>query len=386
MKKLSDHADVIVVGGGPVGALTALRLAQQGRQVILIEARDKSAPVQDARALALSWYSQQCLADVGAWPESLPCTAIDTVHVSQQQACGRTLLNKDDLALPHLGWVVDYPALTQVINNLLEAAGVRVMWSARVEAVKSLAQYGVVSVRNADAVCQLTCRLVVLAEGGGLVETLPGVKRQVHDYKQSAVLALLKTERPHQQVAYERFAHNGPFALLPHEDGYMMVWTRTHEDAMSLQQMSEESAIAELQQALGERQGKILSMGPRAVFPLMLKQATRVCSGRVVLVGNAAQTMHPVAAQGLNLGLRDAMTLTERLKSARDVGDAALLRAYADARKVDSYSVVGFTHGLVSLFDHPTALATALRGMGMTVLDAIPALRKTFARHLVFGV
>lgn len=386
MNQLAQHADIVIVGGGPVGALAALRFAREGRRVTLIEARAKDARVQDARALALSWYSQQQLAAVGAWPDSLPATLIDTVHVSQQGAWGRTVLNRADLALPHLGVVVDYPVLTTAINQQLEQAGVNVRWDTRVTAVKSLHHYATVSTCGPEGEDWLTCRLVVLAEGGALADTLPGVKRLVHDYRQSAVLATITTEKPHDGVAYERFSHQGPFALLPHGDGFMLVWTRSHDDAQTLQTLDDAAVIAQLQQAFGDRQGKILSVGPRAVFPLALRQVNRVVSGRVVLIGNAAQTMHPVAAQGLNLGLRDAIGLTDALVGVPDAGEPRVLAAYAAARKVDSHAVVGFTHGLIQLFDGHSALVSTLRGVGMNLLDVVPPLRRKFATHLVFGV
>ncbi|OQS08974.1 2-octaprenyl-6-methoxyphenyl hydroxylase [Chromobacterium violaceum] len=383
---MSEHADVLIVGGGPVGALAALRLARQGRSVLLLEARVKDAEVRDARALALSWHSRRLLEEAGAWPADLPATAIDTVHVSQQGGCGRTRLDSADLGLPHLGAVVDYPALVAGLGGALEAAGVQVMWQCRVTAVKSLSQYACAEVETPQGKQLLTGSLLVLAEGGALAETLPGIRRLTHDYRQCALLAEVETELPPQGVAYERFAHAGPFALLPHGARYMLVWTRSQADAERLAAADAAVLRDELQQAFGERQGRILSIGPRASFPLALRQANRVTSGRVALIGNAAQTMHPVAAQGLNLGLRDAVGLADALENAADAGDARALKRYADSRKLDSHAVVGFTHGLIKLFDGHHPLMSRLRGVGMTALDALPALRRKFAGHLVFGV
>ncbi len=380
------HADIVVVGGGPVGALAAIRFAREGRKVRLVEARAKAAPLNDARALALSWYSREALAAAGAWPDDLPCTPIDTVHVSQQGAMGRTRLNREDLKLPHLGVVVDYPALTQAINAQLETAGVEVLWQTRVTAVTSLSGYATVNVSGPEGEAALTSRLVVLAEGGALADSLPGVRRRIHDYHQCAVLAEVRTEKAPDGVAYERFSRQGPFALLPHGDDYMLVWTRSHEDADRLREADDDSVISELQEAFGQRQGRILSVGPRATFPLALRQVNRVSSGRVVLIGNAAQTMHPVAAQGLNLGLRDAIGLADALQGLDDPGDASGLAVYAAGRRLDSHAVVGFTHGLIQLFDGHSPVVSALRGMGMSVLDSVPPLRRAFARHLVFGV
>lgn len=380
------HGEVVIVGGGPVGALAALRLAAQGRKVTLIEARARDEVVRDARALALSWYSREQLALAGAWPDSLPATVIDTVHVSQQAGMGRTILRRDDLGLPHLGVVVDYPALTASLAEALDASSVQVMWQARVSKVVSLARYAALTVEHAGGSEMLTSRLVVLAEGGALAESLPGIRRHVHDYQQSAVLAMVRPQQPHQHIAYERFAKAGPFALLPHGDDMMLVWTRTHDDAARLKQAEPAVLLAELQQAFGDRLGDFDSLGEPAVFPLALRQLNRVVSGRVVMIGNAAQTMHPVAAQGFNLGLRDAVGLVEVLAGVDDPGEEAVLNRYAASRRVDSHAVVGFTHGLVRLFDGDNAVVRLLRGSGMTVIDSIRPLRKAFAGHLVFGV
>ncbi|MCL6264700.1 FAD-dependent oxidoreductase [Craterilacuibacter sp. RT1T] len=377
------HADVIVVGAGPVGALAALRLARDGRRVLMIEARAAAQTVRDARALALSWASRALLAEVGAFPDTVPVSVIDTVHVSQQGRMGRTRISRDDLALPHLGVVVDYPALTCALAAVLEDAGVTVRWQSRVCKINTLARYATVTLDNGEL---LSARLLVLADGGSLAETLPGIRRHVHDYAQSALLAQIEFEEAPAGVAFERFADAGPLALLPHAGGYMLVWTRTRADALRLQSAAPEVLAAELQQAFGERLGRIVGVGERALFALALRQLNRVTANRVVMIGNAAQTMHPVAAQGLNLGLRDAAQLADSLAGIADPGDAAGLAVYARARKRDSHAVVGFTHGLIRLFDGASTLTGALRGAGMMTLDAIPPLRRRFAGHLVFGV
>ena len=387
MQNIPQHSDVVIVGGGPVGALAALRLAQAGRQVVLIEARAENEPVRDARALALSWYSREQLALAGAWPDSLPATVIDTVHVSQQGGFGRTVLQHTDLGLPHLGAVIDYPVLTAALAQALAASSVTVLWQTRVEQAKSLSRYATVTLRQADGTqATLTSRLLVLAEGGALAESLPGIRRHVHDYQQSAVLAQVQTSQPHQHRAYERFASDGPFALLPYGDSMMLVWTRSHADAARLRDADDAVVLAELQQAFGERLGQFTAVGARAVFPLALRQLNKVSAGRVVMIGNAAQTMHPVAAQGFNLGLRDAVGLVDALAGAADPGDAAVLRRYSASRRVDSHAVVGFTHGLIQLFDGHHPLVKALRGVGMSAVDAVAPARRAFASHLVFGV
>ncbi|MDN0074163.1 FAD-dependent oxidoreductase [Crenobacter sp. SG2303] len=381
-----EHVEIAVVGGGPVGALTALRLARAGRRVALIEARDPEAKLTDARAIALSWASLVAFADAGVQIPYAALTAIDTVHVSQQGSWGRTVLSRDDLDLPQLGAVVDYPALAEACQAALAAAGVAVLWRTRVTRVATLAAFARLTLSRDGAATPLTCRLAVLADGGELAEQLPGVTRRVHDYHQSALLAELRTERPHGGVAYERFSARGPLALLPHGEAFKLVWTRSPTEAEALRDEPSEQLIEQLDEALAGRFGKVLAVSGRAVFPLTLKQVNRTVSGRVALIGNAAQTMHPVAAQGLNLGVRDALGLVEAVAASADPGEAGVLRRYAGLRRLDSQAVVGFTHGLVSLFDGNGALMSLLRGAGMNLLDLLPPARRRFAGHLVFGV
>lgn len=382
-----QHTDVAVVGGGPSGALFALELAQSGRRVVLLEARSADSVVQDARALALSWSSRQRLLDAGVAADALTSNLIDRVHVSLQGSWGRTLISAADTDLPHLGMVVDYPRLTAALDERLRSAGVEVRRGCRVHGVQSLAQFAVLRyLSETEGEQQLTCRLAVLAEGGALIDALPGVTRREFDYQQTALLAQVTTERVEPGVAYERFSQSGPFALLPHGDGYMLVWTRSHADAERLLQGSAEQRVDALQQALGERLGRVLSVASPAAFPLRMRRASRVVSGRVALIGNAAQTLHPVAAQGLNLGLRDAGVLARHLRTADDPGAPALLAAYARERRVDVAAIVGFTHGLMRLVESPQPLLRPLYALGMNVLDTVPMLRRRFAGHLVFGV
>jgi 2-octaprenyl-6-methoxyphenol hydroxylase len=380
-----QHSAIAIIGGGPCGALAALRLAQSGHRVVLLEARQSNERIADTRALALSWASQLRLAEVDAWPDSLPASLIDCVHASQQGSDGRMVINAGDTRLPHLGAVVNYAELTRVLDDRLQQAGVTVLWGCRATEVHSMARYARVDYHSAEGEKSLTCRLVVLAEGGQLIDHIPGLHRQKTEYQQGAVLAHVVMESMPPRVAYERFSQFGPLALLPHGDGYMLVWTRSIADAERLQQAPQQLA-AELQQALGTRLGRVVSVESTSLFPLVMRLARRLVSGRIVLIGNAAQTLHPVAAQGLNLGIRDASTLARQLYGVQDPGAAGVLAAYAAARRRDRYAVIGLTHGLIRAFDAPGSMAGRARAFGMRLLDNIPLLRRYFVGHLIFGV
>ena len=385
--KLPEHSELIVVGGGPVGATLALLAARAGRQVTLLEARAHDAGRRDdPRVLALSHASQQALLAAGGWPDSLAATAIDTVHISQQGSFGRTLIQRDDLQLPHLGYTVSYPDLNQALDAALAASSVRVIHGAEVQGLHSLSAYAQVRFAHQGHTRQMTGRLVALAEGGALAAQLPGMRRHEHDYQQSALICQVDVSVPHQGMAFERFAVDGPLALLPCGDAMMLVWTRQGAAAEALTACDDADFIAQLQVAIGDRLGAITGVGARACVPLRLKFALRTVSGRVALVGNAAQTMHPVAAQGLNLGLRDAVGLVDSLAGARDIGEAAVLAGFARQRQLDRRAVTGFTHSLIQLFDRHDPLLNAARGLGLTLLDNIAPLRRAFAGHLVFGV
>ena len=384
-QQTNEHADVVIIGAGPVGGLAALQLALSGRSVTVVEVRSRAETVRDARTLALSWNSMELLRKAGSWPNNLPVSLIDRVHVSQQGAFGRTLFKSEDIGLPHLGAVVDYPVLVATLTDALECAGVKVLWRHRVESVKSLKNYAVVTSVSEKGSNLLSCRLAVMADGGALAESQPGIKQFSHDYRQCAVLAEVRTELPPEGIAYQRFTHHGPLAMLPHGDTYMLVWTRSPEDAARLKSADDAEVATGLQRSFGERQGCILSVGPRVAFPLKMKQANRVISGRVALIGSAAQTMHPVAAQGLNLGLRDAANLSAVLANADDPGDSVTLATYATARRIDSNTVLAFTHGLIKLFDVHNPVLSEIKNFSLILLDTLPPLRRKLAHQLVFG-
>lgn len=386
MHTIPLHTQIAVVGAGPVGVLCALLLAQQGKRVLLIEARPANTHIQDRRTLALSFNSIQAFSEAGiAWPAN-ESTPITNVHISQQQHFGRTLLRASDMQTPYLGKTCDYATLMQTCEAALNRPDLTVLWDTRLQNIRTLDHFAELQIERQTHTHTLTADWVILAEGGMLAETLPGIRRHNHDYKQSALVTTLEFDLPQNSTAYERFADTGPFALLPYRDAYRLVWTRSPEDAQKLKDAPFEDFADEFEQTFGKRLGKLRSRGDTAVFPLHLKQLNKVYSGRVICIGNAAQTMHPVAAQGLNLGVRDAIALAKQFAEPHSLKNKKLAQQYAAGRRIDAHAIVGFTHSLVTLFDHPNIILQLGRGGVMSMLDSIPALRKRFTEHLIFGL
>lgn len=385
LEKLPGHADVLIVGGGPVGALVVQKLASAGIDALLVDAKPKTDA--DPRALALSWASREALEQVGLWGDDLAATAIEKVHISQQDTLGRTELLASELDLPALGFVVDYDKLTRRTFTTLSEGKAKVALGFKVTKIKRLARYAQITLQSAAGEHSLTTRLVVLADGGSLIQELDDIVQTIKPYQQHAILAKLTPLEPHAGMAYERFANDATLALLPNGRDFTLVWPQTPAEAEARLALSDEDFIREVSQRFSGRIAGFSAVGPRASWPLALKTLNSVAGRRVVLIGNAAQTLHPVAGQGLNLGLRDATTLASLLLATPqdELGEPESLARYARLRKKDAGLVTQFTDGLITFFDHPGMLLKHGRSLGLIAMDQMPWLRKGFARRMVFG-
>jgi 2-octaprenyl-6-methoxyphenol hydroxylase len=372
--------DVLVVGGGPVGAALALALRGASLSLGLLESRSP-ATAADARPIALSHGSRLILERLGVWEGLAGATPIERIHVSQRGGFGRVGLDARQAQVPALGYVLDYGQLAGALARALDAEGGAHLVRAAAGALEPGTAEAVV--RFADGAGRASAALLVVADGGAL----PAARLRVRDYGQAAVTGRVLTSVPHRNVAYERFTPDGPLALLPAGDALALVWTTTPQRALQLCEMTETGFLDELQESFGKRLGRFLSAGPRACYPLALKIADHIAEPRTVVLGNAAQTLHPVAGQGLNLGLRDAWELAALLRDCdrAAIGGPELLRTYAVRRRLDRGGGIVFTDMLVRLFSNDLALLGLARGAGLAALGAFPPARDFVARRMIFG-
>ena len=316
----------------------------------------------------------------------MPATPIETIHVSQRGGYGRTLLTAAEAGLPALGYVVRYGNLQNARGEALAASTAQVLNGAAVERIAQ-GDGSTLAYRHGDRLLEARTRLLVIADGGASLGARAGAVFRTRDYGQEAVVGLIATSHPHAQVAYERFTPDGPVALLPFEDRYALVWTATPQRAGQLCALADRDFTSRLQAHFGDRAGRFLSVTARARFPLALRYAKDPVLPRTVLLGNAAQTLHPIAGQGFNLGLRDAWELAATLLRYReaDPGSPALLDRYRSTRRLDRIGGIALTDSLVRFFSNDFPPLRAARGAGLVLLDVVPPAKRAFMQRMIFG-
>ena len=390
--------DIAIVGGGLVGASLAVALRGSGRRIALIEAHvpdSRSQPSFDERSTALGNASRRIFEALGLWKglqeQAAPITRI---HVSDAGRFGFARVEAGPLGLPALGYVVANRVLGRALWAALEAApGIDRHVPARLTGLEAGEDGAILAISGKDGTQQLHARLVVAADGAAShVRKLMGVDASVDDYEQHAIVASLATDQSNDGTAYERFTSAGPMALLPLAvpgEPYWrtLVWAARPDEAQRLLELPAEEFMRSWQNAFGWRAGRARRLGTRSVYPLALTRSIAPAAGRVVLLGNAAQALHPVAGQGFNLGLRDAAELAELLAgSPGDPGDAQLLAKFTAAREQDRDGVVRFTDTLVRSFSAGRGGIGALRDAGLLLFDLLPPAKRALSRvSLGFG-
>lgn len=343
-READGRLDIAVRGAGPVGCAAALALRGSRHRIAVFDAGPAPAGF---RPIALSHASRLILERLGVW-HALAATPIATVQVSQAGAFGRTRLEASEAGVPALGYVVDYAAL---------AASLRA------------------SVELHRGVEPIDARCTIHAEGFS-----EGMREK--RYAQDAVVGLVELSTQARNTAHERFTNEGPLALLPIAGRYALIWSAAPQRAAELATMPDARFLGELSESLGSRIGRAVAVEQRAVQPLVLRTRAARVAPRAVYVGNAAQTLHPVAGQGLNLGLRDAWDLAQILREADDPGDARALARYAAGRRIDVFATIGITDLLAG---GSSAWSRPARAAAMCALDVVPPLRRFFSRRMIYG-
>lgn len=380
-----SQCDVAIIGGGPVGAALALALQGNGLQVVLLEARESEVNTTDPRALALSYGTRLLLQRLGAWEALQNVSGIKVIEVTQKQTSGHTTLRAEEMKVPDLGYVLPYTMLHAALQKGLANSDISCIYGAMVSELRQTADAAVIEYQHQGQTHTLTAHLAVAADGGKLLET--SHPPQITDYGQSGVIAHLTTSQANSGKAFEHFTTQGPMALLPYLDGYELVLTAAHEAAQDMLTWDDATFLAYLQNHFGDRVGDFLSIGKRSCYPLRLKRAPDITFPHTVLIGNAAQTLHPVAGQGFNLGARDAWELAQVIldSAPENIGSAAMCAAYRKSRRIDRNAGIRFTDGLVRVFSNDLPLLGQVRSAALSLLDVFPAARKFVAKRMMFG-
>ena len=388
---MSETVDIAIVGGGMVGASLAMALCSSSRRVALIEGVAPGAgsqPSFDDRTTAIGNGTRAMLETLGLWEQLAPLAApIREICVTDAGRFGIARLKADQQGVDAFGYVITNRVLGTVLwSALTSQPTVQRYMPARAEWLGVDEAYATLAVTPGAAnstPITLRAQLVVAADGAdSAVRAALGLGAQTVDYEQVAVIANVATAEPHQGVAHERFTPTGPIALLPLHDGARgLIWALPPESAARALALPDSEFLRELQQAFGWRAGRFERASKRASYPLRLQRATETLAPRCVLIGNAAQALHPIAGQGFNLGMRDAALLAETLQQdGGDAGAAALLRQFDQVRGADRRGIVRFTDGLVKLFGDVRPGAGLARNLGLIAFDLLPPAKSALSR------
>ena len=382
--------DVAVVGGGMVGTAAALALARAGFSTALLEARAPAAWDADAevdlRVVGLAPSSVMLLDELGVWTSIREARAGPYSHMHVWDAESGAAIDFDaaDEGRDRLGYIVENNLVQWMLWQALEAAGVRRMCPVAVKGFE--AREDRIQLELADG-GTLAAGVLVAADGAASpLRQLAGIGTRGRDYAQRAVVAHVATERPHENTAWQRFLPGGPLALLPLADGRSsVVWSLPEAEARRVLALDEQGFRDELGVASDFRLGRIVAATPRAAFPLKLQLAERYQADRFVLLGDAAHAVHPLAGQGVNLGLRDVAELRDTLVDARaagrDIGAVHVLRRYARRRRsADTLDALGFD-ALARIYAWQSPALIAARSVGVRLLDRLTPLKRKLSEH-----
>ncbi len=407
-KQSTEHFDIVIVGGGMSGATMALALAPLDLKIAVIEAhpyqQKQSQPSFDDRCLALAWSSRQIYHSMGLWDKLAQrdgdgFEAIKQIHISDRGHMGVTRLDHQKEGVPALGYVVESRVVGEMlIAQMKQKDNIHLFCPATIEHLERSPDEVTICLQTDDKKITKTltktisARLLIIADGvNSKTREALGIQINQQAYAQTAIIANIETELPHNNVAYERFTDSGPLAVLPlTRNRSSLVWTVKDEQLEGIMALNDADFIQALQQRFGFRLGQINKVGRRASYPLILMtidNETLAYQDRVALIGNAAHGVHPVAGQGFNLGLRDISALAELIISemqtsqSGDPGSRKLLNTYWQWRQPDIRQVTRITHSLIKLFSNQSLSLAVLRNSGLLMTDILPPLKHAIAHE-----
>ena len=387
--------DIIIAGGGMIGTCLALALAPLNLKIAVIEPvlrNENQQPSFDERSTALSRSSQRMFKAMGIWSDiSLSATAIKEIRVSEKGVFGGSKILASEQKVEALGYVIINRIFGSVLQNKLsDFNNIKMFCPGKVIEVNSLVDATEIIIEYGGKTKKLGCSLLVAADGASSsVRDMIGISAKRIDYQQSAIIGNLLTEKPPSQVAFERFTKNGPLALLPLlDDRVGFIWINSNRETKRLLGLEMKVFSRELQSVFGNRLGQFSRIGQLSDYSLSLTKSYSLISKRSALVGNAANGLHPVAAQGFNLGLRDVAALCDCIadvldRGEKDFGLPKMLNEYYSWRKHDQSKLLHLTDGIVNLFGHKSKSMRFFRSLGLIGFDRVPGIKKIFALHLM---
>ncbi len=391
MKTKKNHYQIVIVGGGLVGASLAIALDAVGIDLVVIEAfaeNSNSQPSFDDKSVALSLSSLKIYQRLGLNKVLNNAEPIKNIHISDQGHYGFTRLESEKLNQPQLGGVIENRVLGSALTTELRERAIEYCCPAKVASAKKIIKddKNFMRIQLEGGKQSIDCDLLILAEGSrSNLKSQLGYQTEVTDFKKSALVCNITTQNPHKNWAYERFTHNGPLALLPLSDNRMsIVWSNTPEKSKELLEMSNQSFAKELEQAFGSRLGRIEKIGKRNAFPLMQLVTSKTVSDRCLLIGNTAQQLHPIAGQGLNLALRDIEALSKKIEKLSLDKECKLdsknwLDEFESERMSDRLETIETTEALARLFSNPSKTLSLSRNLLMKIMDVTPIVKEAFA-------
>jgi ubiquinone biosynthesis UbiH/UbiF/VisC/COQ6 family hydroxylase len=388
------QADIIVVGAGMVGYATALCLARSGFSINLIEDREP-APWNDevygVRVSAISAASEKLLDDMGVWQDIVSRRVMPYQHMHVWDASGSASLDFDaaDSGRANLGYIIENDLITSILSqHLRRNSSVSIATGSRLSAVEQLADAVQVVLDDGS---KMSAALIVAADGANSdVRRIAGISSRTHDYQQTGIVARIQTSLPHQDTAWQRFLPGSILAFLPLQDGSCsIVWSADNDQAQHLLALDDEDFSRQLAEAFEYQLGEVRVLGPRAGFPLTMANAEAYSADRLVLLGDAAHRVHPLAGQGVNLGFQDvgvlSATLGDAVANGRDVADPMYLRKYSRTRRAQAGVMLTGMHGIQRVFSTNSLPVIRSRNIAMDLINRTPLIKRLFVDRALGG-